>query len=456
MTRLTRSTSSASVFDIAEVKTAKAMEAINGAKEIEVITSNKYLIAPVHEIDYVDNSCNITHSLSTPESPASDGTLSKQMQDSLSSAPSPTPSMHDMISEIMGSYQNALENLTGEVSNLRSELADQKQQLKNNFKVLNQQQKQQEQRIDQQLQGHQQRQQQQQHQLRNQLKQQIETLKIAEVPKLDIQFETIQSPQINKRQSTTNNKRKSKPSKQPGPTNNKVQTTMRQQPTPVFTPVHQPSPVEKEVETQPEAKSTSSKMANAAAGSIPINRNLFTPSPRKQQPRKVDVMLIGDSIVKHVRGRSIKEQSGKYVKVCSFPGAGTEKVCDHTEVELKYGQPESVILHAGSNDLANKISVKEIAENLAYLGCELQDRGVKNIAISGMIPRWRMQTDIPSLNKELRKMCKAYRFDYNENNNIYYNEHIADDCVHLNYDGVDILGKNYARYLKGIRSENKE
>ena len=236
-----------------------------------------------------------------------------------------------------------------------------------------------------------------------------------------------------------------------------MQTTLQHQPTPESTPVHLPSkPIEKEVERQQEAKSTASKMANAAAGSTPVKRNLYPPKPQKQQPRKVDVMLIGDSIVKHVRGRSIKEKNGKYVKVCSFPGAGTEKVCDHTEVELKYAQPESVILHAGSNDIANKMSVKEVVENLAYLGCEQQDRGVKNIAISGMIPRWRMKTEIANLNRELRNMCKTYRFDFIANNNIYYNEHMADDCVHLNYDGVEILGKNYARYLKGIRSENEE
>ena len=56
-------------------------------------------------------------------------------------------------------------------------------------------------------------------------------------------------------------------------------------------------------------------------------------------------MILGSSIVKHVQGRKIKQKSGIYAKVCSFPGADTEKVCDHAEVELKYSKPETVIIH---------------------------------------------------------------------------------------------------------------
>ena len=63
-------------------------------------------------------------------------------------------------------------------------------------------------------------------------------------------------------------------------------------------------------------------------------------------------MILGSSIVKHVQGRKIKQNSGRYAKICSFPGADTEKVCDHAEVELKYSAPETVIVHAGGNDLA--------------------------------------------------------------------------------------------------------
>ena len=156
-------------------------------------------------------------------------------------------------------------------------------------------------------------------------------------------------------------------------------------------------------------------------------RYYYPPPPEERQPRKVDAMLLGSSIVKHVRGHFIKERSGKYVKVCSFPGAGTEKVCDHTEVELKYALPTSVIIHAGSNDIANNMSNDDITDNLAYLGCELLDRGVKNIAISGMVPRWKMRSKIPELNKKLKSMCKTYRFAFIDNDNIYYNHHMSDD-----------------------------
>jgi len=226
----------------------------------------------------------------------------------------------------------------------------------------------------------------------------------------------------------------------------------------------EPKLMHKKQQNSKQQIATCSKYANAAAGtassdSKPVSKallkpTLFPPPEEKQysarKPRKIDAMILGSSIVKHVKGRTIKQQSGTYVKVCSYPGADTEKVCDHAEVELKYSAPKTVIIHAGGNDLAYGTTADEAVDNIAYLGLELMDRGVKNIAVSSMTPRYMLKNEINSFNRLLKGMCRTYNFDYIGHQNVSFNKHVCQDGVHLNYDGVEILSANYASYLKHL------
>ena len=279
-------------------------------------------------------------------------------------------------------------------------------------------------------------------QIQQNLQQQI--LKLSEQPSTNIQEETISAPC---KPVNTNRQRQIKALK---PKNSDNSTPY--------------------IKTKSIKPADSKQTANATVVSIPTPTTgltskalkvptLFPPPPESKpnthenKPRTIDAMLLGSSIVKHVKGRAIKRKSGKYVKVCSFPGADTEKVCDHTEVELKYATPATAIIHAGGNDLAYGTSAEEAVDNIAYLGCELKDRGVKNIAISAMVPRYRLKNDIKHINVLLKGMCKSYQFDFISHHNIFYNNHICQDGVHLNYDGVGVLQSNYARYLRKLGNE---
>ena len=190
--------------------------------------------------------------------------------------------------------------------------------------------------------------------------------------------------------------------------------------------------------------------------SPPKQQKAVPPQSPKRTSRKAfttDAMIIGSSIVRHVKGGTVKNYTNQRTKVCCFPGAGYEKIADHAEVEVKYCVPKVAILHAGGNDLANKISGDEITENLAFLGCELLNRGVKRIAISGMTPRKGMKNEITDLNKQLVSMCRTYGYDYIDNSNIWFSRHLAWDNVHLNYDGVEILESNFIDYLNDVDLE---
>jgi len=172
------------------------------------------------------------------------------------------------------------------------------------------------------------------------------------------------------------------------------------------------------------------------------------------------VMVLGSSIVKHVGGGNIREYSGYKTKVCCFPGAGIAKLADHTDVELNYAKPEVAILHVGGNDLANRMEPDEIADNIAYLGLQMKERGIQRVAISGMTPRKNLMKEIPILNEALKSMCKTYGFDFIDNANIKFGyrgwdgqpkSHLSGDRIHLNYSGVELLEDNYIYYLRDLK-----
>ena len=188
-----------------------------------------------------------------------------------------------------------------------------------------------------------------------------------------------------------------------------------------------------------------------------------TPTSEKantaKPPKKLDCAIFGDSIIKHAKGGKIGRPLKKWVKVCSYPGAGSEKVADHAEVELKYLQPEAVIIHAGGNDVANDMDVSEVADNLAYLALELKDRGVKKIALSSQTQRVNCKDKITKLNKAISNVCRTYKLDLIDNSNIKYSfrgkngeerSHLTDsDYIHLNFEGIKILENNFKKYLSG-------
>ena len=125
-------------------------------------------------------------------------------------------------------------------------------------------------------------------------------------------------------------------------------------------------------------------------------------------------------------------------------------------MELEWASPEVAILHAGVNDLLNKVKDEEIVDNLAYLGAEMMNRGVKKIAISSLTPKYGSRDMINNCNKLLKDMSRAYGYDYIDNSNIHFNWNLADDGLHLNPSGVEILEDNYARYLENVRVDDKK
>lgn len=252
--------------------------------------------------------------------------------------------------------------------------------------------------------------------------------------------------------SSTNKKKKQKKNKAkqqelPQAGQNQPKHPLPPTPHPLQSPEQQPP--QEPVLSKPPSASTEAPSAPKITTS-----DGRTPEHNPTKAQRSSAMVLGDSIVRHVKGGVIYKHGRKRTKVCCYPGAGLEKVGDHAEVELKYMLPETAILHAGSNDIARGVDLEEIVETTAWIGCELENRGVKRIAISAMTPRKGMKEEVPKINKLLKEMCRYYRFDYIDNSNINFKYHMAYDQVHLNYEGVEILELNYIDYLKNLHLED--
>ena len=172
--------------------------------------------------------------------------------------------------------------------------------------------------------------------------------------------------------------------------------------------------------------------------------------------KKIDALLVGSSIVKHIRGGKVKKKSGHYLKVCSYPGATSEKVKKHTNIELEYYNPKSAIVYAGGNDLAEGKTGEEVIIQQLSIGQELRNSGVRNIFISSMTPRVNLVHEIQDLNYRLERMCLDKGYIFIDNSNISFRKHICSDGVHLNFEGVDILSKNISYYLRNVEPEDEK
>ena len=202
-----------------------------------------------------------------------------------------------------------------------------------------------------------------------------------------------------------------------------------------------------------QTKTNNTKIYNSARGSTGSNRKLCEippPSNYNQKKPQQNAIVVGDSIIKQVKGRRIRNTAGKYLKVCSYPGATSAKITDHSDVELKYSSYKTAIIHAGSNDLFQNIRGDDIVQNIAHLGAEMKEKGVQNIAISGLTPIKSLKWQMLDLNHRLKQMCAATGFTFIDNGNINFFDHVCWDKTHLNFEGVNVLEGNFARYLKNL------
>ena len=175
-------------------------------------------------------------------------------------------------------------------------------------------------------------------------------------------------------------------------------------------------------------------------------------------------MILGDSIVKYIN-------LCDFTEVVSFPGANIESVC----WKLRLGNVDLegiqiLILHVGTNDFSNDISVEGIIGRFRRLITYLIQRKPELlIGISAVIPR---PCDHPDLreklalvNSSLHKLCRenphtrflaSYRAFIDKTSKETLLNLFAQDKLHLNYAGTEVFKKFLIGNIRSLQSALKK
>ena len=132
-----------------------------------------------------------------------------------------------------------------------------------------------------------------------------------------------------------------------------------------------------------------------------------------------------------------------------FLGATSEDMLDFIR-PLTYRNPDSIIVHAGTNDLT-ELTTKEILENYLDIMTTIKEINQEiKIVFSSVIQRHddiSLQPRIHDLNNQMREFCNKHKAGFIDNSSMKDN-HIGLKGLYLNLSGKARLAINFKEYLK--------
>ena len=102
----------------------------------------------------------------------------------------------------------------------------------------------------------------------------------------------------------------------------------------------------------------------------------------KNPKNKIVSVIIGDSIIKGIKGWKLSNESEKIVV---FGGASTKDIESYIQPTIERA-PNILILHCGTNVLKTSTDPEKIAENIISLAKSMET-DKNNVIISGITPR---------------------------------------------------------------------
>ena len=168
-------------------------------------------------------------------------------------------------------------------------------------------------------------------------------------------------------------------------------------------------------------------------------------SGTQQSKGKRSVLLISDSMIKAIGEQKLsKSQSVK--KICSR-GAKITAIKDQLIPALQHTAYDSVIIHAGTNDL-NESQPEDVIKGLTEMTEEaIKIRPSIKVSVSGNIISQRDENaneKIMHINHTMKAVCVSKSWLFIDNARIK-GEDLKNKGIHLNGDGVKILASNFVR-----------
>lgn len=175
--------------------------------------------------------------------------------------------------------------------------------------------------------------------------------------------------------------------------------------------------------------------------------NITQRKTQRNKRRKKVTQIIGDSLIKEVKGWKLTSAEHKVV-VKSFSGARTKCMKSYM-IPTADMSADNIILHCGTNDV-HKSEPHEIANNILNLALDL-NTDKNNVIISGLVQRSddsSANEKVLIVNNRLQNLCNERNIGFIDNSNINPKEHLNRSRLHLNIKGTLLLSQNFQQVLE--------
>ena len=198
----------------------------------------------------------------------------------------------------------------------------------------------------------------------------------------------------------------------------------------------------------PEFKDKETRKDRCSTGGTSTKSTTKCNQPKQEKA----VLVIGDSMVKHIDGNKIGRAARSKAICHSYSGATVNQLArKFDECQSEDLQYNTIILHVGTNDLVRE-EPEKVAADMDSLVNKVKAHTNK-VAVSGAIKRYDGKVKnykIEQYNKLINGLCSKHNITYIDNS--YIGKSLLNGSnLHLNRDGDKALGSAFCTYLKSDR-----
>ena len=177
-------------------------------------------------------------------------------------------------------------------------------------------------------------------------------------------------------------------------------------------------------------------------GNKSSNLNDTITSQYKGGKNRKKTLIVGDSIAKNIEGWRLTKRMKSSVAVKSIPGATTKGMKHHIKGCLGDNSPDLVILHVGTNNLKNKESEEDIANDIMDIAIFIRNEKT-NVFVFGLTVRNdRLNDKGKSMGSLLKRRCDEEKICFVDNTNINVCM-LNNSGLHLSERRTTRLGNNF-------------
>ena len=136
------------------------------------------------------------------------------------------------------------------------------------------------------------------------------------------------------------------------------------------------------------------------------------------------------------------------IKVRTFPKATIRCMVDYIKPTIRNENPDIIVLHAGTNNLASDDTAIQICNDMINLASSIRDKGIK-VVLSLIVPRNDEYADkAREVNEHLMNICKSIDIQFIHHENIQPDFHLNGSKLHLNKKGDFIFKSNFVKLIR--------